>query len=150
MVGAGFAFAVLLVLSGAALAHDTRHVLVDAEGAVAVELYYTDTTLMRFAAIQVFAPDDPDQPFLFGRSDDNGRFAFLPDRPGVWRLRAEGEDGHVHTADIEVGAAATVPSQRLSGWPRLLLWASLTLNLFLAALWLKGRKRADAPGTQPQ
>lgn len=127
--------AALLLSSGAASAHALSH-KVQSEGAsVAVLMSYTDGSIPRFSSIRVFSPADPKQPFQIGRSDDAGRFVFLPTMPGTWRVQFEddGEDGHKAEFPVEVGA---VSAAHLPGWQKWLLALSLVANILLGhQLW---------------
>ena len=123
----------VIVSVGMAHAHGTG-ARVLGNGAIAVELYYTDGEPMVFADVQVFGPGDTaDMPHVNGRADRLGRVTFLPDRDGDWRI--EGKDGEGHSIKTEVtvteGIAPRASSTSAGRWP---LWASLTLNLLAFSL----------------
>jgi nickel transport protein len=97
----------LLVLPAALLAstlhaHSLSH---EAQpgNAVIVELRYGDGSPFSYETAEVYRPAES-VPFLAGRTDANGRMAFVPDRSGDWRVRAFSEDGH--GGDFTVAAVA--------------------------------------------
>jgi hypothetical protein len=57
------------------------------------------------AEVRVFAPGDPNDPVLTGRTDAKGRFVFEADRDGFWSAEARGAD-QVARVMIRVGGAS--------------------------------------------
>ncbi len=84
------------------MAHGTHHMLLETK-AVALQFIYTGHSPMQFSSVQVFAPDRP-HPYQAGRTDESGRFAFVPGYPGVWRIEVDDGNGHRHRVTIEVDA----------------------------------------------
>ncbi len=110
-------------------------------GAQSVEFYYASREQMAYVAVRLFAPGDAAVPFVDGRADKLGRFAFLLSEPGAWTARAEDEEGHKVELTVqagEAGAAGGSPGGLLSPW-RVALWLSLSANLLAAAAWLRAR-----------
>ncbi|MFN4283162.1 MAG: hypothetical protein ACK4NA_11035 [Alphaproteobacteria bacterium] len=137
LVPAAFA----LGLAGEAAAHALSHKTHSEGAAIVLSMSYTDGSLPRFSSIRIFSPADPKQPFQIGRSDDAGRFVFLPTMPGAWRVQFEddGEDGHKAEFAVEVD---NVSAAHLPGWQRWLLALSLVLNALLGhQLWQFYRAR---------
>jgi nickel transport protein len=90
-----------ILLAGALNAHTLNH-SAQPGSAVIVELRYADGSPFSYESAEVYRPADT-VPFLAGRTDANGRLAFVPDRSGEWRVRAFSEDGH--GVDFTVAAA---------------------------------------------
>jgi nickel transport protein len=90
------------LLAGVLHAHSLSHTAGQGS-ALIVELRYADGSPFSYEAAEVYRPAES-SPFLAGRTDANGRLAFVPDRPGDWRIRAFSEDGH--GGDFTVAAAA--------------------------------------------
>jgi len=90
------------LLAGVLHAHSLSHTAGQGS-ALIVELRYADGSLFSYEAAEVYRPAES-VPFLVGHTDANGRLAFVPDRPGDWRIRAFSEDGH--GGDFTVAAAA--------------------------------------------
>lgn len=80
------------LLGGALHAHALNH-SVQPGSAVIVELRYGDGSPFSYESAEVYRPGEA-VPFLAGRTDANGRLAFVPDKAGDWRIRAFSEDGH--------------------------------------------------------
>lgn len=96
------------VVSGVAAAHGTHHVIMNDARAIVLEFLYTGPSPMLYSAVEVFAPDQDKRPYQTGRTDENGRFAFVPARPGTWRLKVDDGDGHRHQVSVEVAEEQVV------------------------------------------
>lgn len=61
------------------------------------------------ATVSIYAPNNPDEPWMTTTTDDEGRFAFLPDAniPGNWEVAIE-EEGHADYWTVPVGAQGVV------------------------------------------
>ncbi len=82
----------LAFLAGTLPAHQLNH-RAQTGNAVIVELRYGDGSPFSYESAEVYRPAES-IPFLAGRTDANGRLAFIPDRAGDWRIKAFSEDGH--------------------------------------------------------
>lgn len=109
------------VLLTAALAHGVVTSYVERLGIEIVARYDTGQP-MAGAQVAVYAPVDagypPNQAWLTGVCDDQGRFAFVPNAamPGVWsvRVRQAGHGDMLHItvdASNETGAAGTLAGE---------------------------------------
>ena len=63
------------------------------ETGILFEAEYDDGEPMSYAAVEVFIVNE-ELPFQTGRTDRNGRFLFLPDQPGDWKVVVKDEMGH--------------------------------------------------------
>ena len=95
----GLAFAGLIFLCGEAFAHGTgyRH---SALKAVALEFMYSTGEAMSYREARVFSPNDDKFAWQSGRTDERGRFAFVPNAAGMWRIIVRDEEGHQCEASI--------------------------------------------------
>ena len=108
-------------------------------GAQTVEIYYASGEPMAYATVRVFSPSDPTIPYIDGRADRLGRFAFLPSEPGAWSVQADDGDGHhlaITVAADENAPAAGAPVGLFSAW-RVALWLSFSVNAMLLATALR-------------
>jgi nickel transport protein len=110
--------------------------------AVILELRYADGSPFSYESAEVYRPAET-LPFLTGRTDANGRLAFVPDRSGDWRVRAFSEDGH--GGDFTVAAApdsgSSAPSAGLGTVGGLAVGLSVIFGIF--GIWsLFFRRRA--------
>ena len=82
-----------------AFAHGTDYRLIGTDTVVAAEFFYSDNTPMQYAEILVYSPKNEKAEYQNGRTDRNGRFAFLPETNGEWRIELNDGMGHaVHAA----------------------------------------------------
>ena len=90
-----------LLLTGEIFAHGTgyRHSQIEA---VALEFMYSTGETMSYREARVFSPNDEKFAYQSGRTDEKGRFAFVPDSPGKWRVIVRDEEGHQCTAEIVI------------------------------------------------
>lgn len=117
--------------------------------AVALEFVYSTGETMSYREARVFSPEDDKFAYQSGRTDGKGRFAFVPDVPGLWRVLVRDEEGHQCTAEIvisdEWSAASESESQGnstiLDGW-ELFLRALLGVSLIFNAAMIIRRKHA--------
>ena len=120
------------LLAGTLHAHALTHTA-QRGSAVVVELRYGDGSPFSYEAAEVFRPGET-VPFLAGRTDANGRLAFVPDRAGDWRVRAFSQDGHggeltvFASASVDAGEGARADSP--STLSRLAIGLSLLFGLF--------------------
>lgn len=100
---------------------------------------------------KVYSPSGGDNPFQLGQTDVHGRFSFVPDAPGLWRVVVKDGLGHVAEAAVEIddafisGAAGAKVAHSgptaISGIQKLsLALTGLALIITLAALVLTLRR----------
>ncbi|MCU0299967.1 MAG: DUF4198 domain-containing protein [Candidatus Nanopelagicales bacterium] len=122
-----------VLLAGTLHAHALSHTA-QSGSAVIVELRYGDGSPFSYESAEVYRPGEA-VPFLAGRTDANGRLAFVPDRAGDWRVRAFSEDGH--GGDFTVPAAGdpgtAAPAAGLGTVGGLAVGLSILFGLF--GLW---------------
>ncbi len=100
--------------------------------AVVVTLQYADGSPFAYELYEVLPPGET-LPFQTGRADALGRVAFLPDRPGEWRVKTSSEDGHGAELSIAVdtaGAAAASPRSLWERAGRLVAGVAILFGLF--------------------
>lgn len=144
--------ALLLVLAAPpAWAHGT---ILTANLTEGVELRATFDTgeAMAQAQVTVFAPSNPTQIWMHGTTDQDGRFAFVPDRdqPGTWTVQVR-QAGHGAIVNVTTGITGiaqptpTAPAQTLGQqllMIALVVWGALGTALFFHRR--KGVKNASA------
>jgi nickel transport protein len=143
-----------------AFAHQTLHE-VRRDRAIAVHVFESDGAPVASATWEAWSPGDQGRPWAQGRTDASGWLAFVPDRPGTWRVRVIEAAGHGIDVGVEVAAAtasgaapgpssaASPPADRpaspgVSYLVRLVLGLAVLCAVF-TALVLARRKR-DARG----
>jgi nickel transport protein len=101
--------AALSLAAGPAAAHETLHE-VQRGTAVAVRTYESDGDPVAWTAYEVYSPAEPKTPWQSGRTDRAGWLAFVPDRPGRWRVRVIEATGHGLDIGVEVEARPAAPA----------------------------------------
>lgn len=109
-------FPVGLVLAhGANITYTTKAVAVRV-----IEIVATFDTgePMRGAQVAIFAPDDPRTPWQTGFCDEQGQFAFTPDRSrvGVWEVQVR-QSGHGSVLYVTIGEPDNEPDHEANGHP---------------------------------
>jgi len=137
---AAFWVGALLAVPVALHAHELTH-SAQPGTAVIVEIRHGDGSPFSHQRAEVYRPGET-VPFLGGRTDANGRLAFVSDRAGEWRVRAFSEDGH--GGDFAVPASAADASATTTE-PGLLSHLAVGLSLLfgvfgLWSLFLRSRR----------
>ncbi len=134
-------FVLVLLYIHSAQAHELRHELSQSQ-AIVIRLTYADNTPFSFETYEIY-PEGSNLPTQVGRTDSAGRIAFLPDKPGRWRVKAQSEDGHGLEFAFATGASSgpMATGQSLyDRYGRILAGVALILGLFgLFNLYLKGK-----------
>ena len=106
-------FCALLLILGANRAQ--AHALYAAhtwQGSVAlVQFAYAGGEQPTYAKVEVYSPADSKVEFQNGRTDAQGRFAFMPDLPGQWRIIMADNMGHRVEHTVDVSADQTPASE---------------------------------------
>jgi nickel transport protein len=134
---------------------------VEERPAVVVRFAYTTGEPLSYAQAEVFSPKDDELEYQNGRLDAGGRFAFVPDGPGSWRVKVSDGMGHHSVRTIAVSAPAgpdqapdrapDQPLDRADGespvrGATVLLGLSLTANLWCLISAAIKRRRRPAKG----
>lgn len=124
----------LVFLAETASAHGTCGRLDEAHG-LQVQAAYDDGEPMSYAEVEIRAAEEGSA-FQTGRTDRNGMFLFLPDRPGKWRVTVNDGMGHqlvlakemagpespipVKKTDLQLSAAPPAKKMTTNHWPGIL------------------------------
>ncbi len=123
-------------------AHDLQYSVGDGQ-AVVVRLHYIDDKPFNFESYEVYRAGDK-LPYQVGRTDSQGRIAFLPDKPDKWRVKAISEDGHGLDFTLTTNAGAHIEQHAqpvYERYGRIIVGVAVILGLFgLVNLYLKRRK----------
>ncbi|HOT46131.1 MAG TPA: hypothetical protein PLM53_17850 [Spirochaetota bacterium] len=97
-------FIAAIVLAPAALlAHGITRTIEEGKSMV-VTAYYDDGKPISYASVKVFAPGKKETEYQNGRTDKNGRFAFVPSEAGDWLVRLDDGTGHGFEEHVKVDA----------------------------------------------
>ena len=132
----------LLCLARPATAHDLQY-SVSGNQAVVVKLFYVDNTPFTFEGYEIYRAGEK-LPYQVGRTDSQGRIAFLPDRAGDWRIRAISEDGHGLDFTVTTDASARVEASDKPAYERygrIVVGSAVIIGLFgFMSLYVKRKK----------
>ena len=109
----GAALAVPILFAGACFAHGVGY-RTPSFAPVALEFFYSTGEAMSYREAKVFSPSDEKYANQTGRTDAAGRFAFVPDVPGIWRVIVQDEEGHRAAAEIDVAESSLKASAKAS------------------------------------
>ena len=151
----------LMALPVSVFAHGTDYRLIGNNSVVAAEFFYSDKVPMQYAEVLVFSPENDTVEYQNGRTDQNGRFAFLAELPGNWQMKVNDGMGHAVHATVTVNpveAEQNTPAQandhqlntatekkdtlfaNVSMSIKLFFGLSILLNLFLGMyVWKRNR-----------
>ncbi|MGB4468330.1 MAG: hypothetical protein WBH99_12425 [Azovibrio sp.] len=136
-----------LTLASRVAAHEI-HLQVSPAPASLIQLQYADGQPFAFEAYELY-PGNADSPAQVGRTDAQGRVAFLPGDTREWRLKAHTADGHGVDQRFQVApadsTATTGPAPGLDHFSRLILGFSLILGGFGLYQFFACRKKKTRP-----
>lgn len=92
-----------LINPGDLLAHGITRTIEQGKSMVVTALY-DDGEPISYASVKVFAPGKGDVEYQNGRTDKNGRFAFVPSEAGDWMVRLDDGNGHGFEEQVSVDA----------------------------------------------
>ena len=105
---------------------------------IALEFFYSTGEKMSYREARVFSPKDSKFAAQTGRTDEQGRFAFIPDTSGEWRVIVRDEEGHQCEAKITVSEnlSASVHDESVNDlWLRAILGVSILFNVAMIIRW---------------
>jgi nickel transport protein len=87
-----------------------------------VEAIYSSGQPMASAQVVVYSPDNPNEPWITGQTNQQGKFEFSPDTPGNWEVVIR-QAGHGTTVNVPVEAQAIaqiddIPTETLTEAPQ--------------------------------
>jgi nickel transport protein len=112
---------------------------------IAVKIFYTAGDPASHSGYEIYGPSD-DIPYQTGRTDKNGFLAFVPDRPGTWKIKVLGESAHgFHgvTTEIQVDKALDLKSFNkplVATSVKLITGISIIIGLFGVYALFRARK----------
>ncbi len=139
-----FIAAAIMLLPGGLLAHGITRTIEQGKSMVVTALY-DDGEPISYASVKVFAPGKKDVEFQNGRTDKNGRFAFVPTEAGDWLVRLDDGTGHgfeEHVkVDADMGGKASSPVLVKLG-QKVIVFLLLAWGGIMTALYVRKGKAA--------
>jgi len=109
-----YLWVIILTTSGIAYAHGVFHQITKTE-AVLITAAYDDGEPMSYADVKIYSPASEKIEHQNGRTDKNGRFAFVPDLSGEWKITIDGGMGHVINTTFAVDEALAMVRKEETG-----------------------------------
>ncbi len=138
----------ILYSGNVAWAHGVSYEMVENSAAVTFKSGFSNGSPIAYGEVLIYAPDNADIEFQNGRTDRNGIFSFLPDKPGIWKIEVDGGLGHklIFTVNVAESEKKDLTAQTIkdplqaSMSIKVLLGISLIFNLCLAASYIRKKK----------
>jgi nickel transport protein len=134
----------LLVVNSPVYAHTINYDI--QQKGIAVRIFYAADDPASYSQYEVYGPGDS-EPHQTGRTDKNGFVAFVPDRPGIWKVKVLGESSHgFHGVTTEVKVDETLNLKSFSRplaatYTKLIIGVSLIFGIFGLYSLIRSRKR---------
>ena len=109
--------------------------------AVSLEFFYSTGEKMSYREAKVYSPSDDKFAVQTGRTDEQGRFAFIPDVPGEWRVIVCDEEGHQCNATVSISETLRAEVHEDSSenlLVRAILGVSIIFNIAMFIRWRSG------------
>lgn len=124
----------------------TIHYEVQPKG-ISAKIFYTQSDPASYSEYEIYGPGDT-EPYQIGRTNRAGFLSFLPDRPGLWKIKILGESSHgFHgiTIEIKVDKAFDLESFEkplVAKYTKVIVGISVIFGLFgIISLYLSRRKK---------
>jgi nickel transport protein len=120
---------------------------IDAHPSVALRFNYASGEPLTYAMVTIYAPGEKEVEYQNGRTDAEGRFAFVPPRPGTWIVHCSDGMGHLVNKQIIIDDTIQVQDDReivqtpLSKALTALLGVSLIIHCVCLIRWFRFRKK---------
>lgn len=106
-------FAILfLLLTSFVYAHDI-HYSINQGKAYIVQVYYADGTKFSYESYEINEPLQHKTAFAVGRTDVEGRIAFVPNKAGKWLIKVFSDDGHGANIELNVDDSMVMKEREL-------------------------------------
>ena len=142
--------AVLLVsLCSSSYAHGTGY-RQSSMNSIALEFSYSTGEAMSYREARVFSPNDTQYAYQSGRTDESGRFSFIPNVKGEWHVIVRDEEGHQCEAKLDITdefisgteTASSSPSNGIFTETELIMRAVLGVSIIMNIALIIRRKHA--------
>ncbi|MCU0589825.1 MAG: DUF4198 domain-containing protein [Syntrophobacteraceae bacterium] len=119
--------------------------------AVVITAEYDDGEPMSYAEVRIHPPAEAKAAHQVGHMDRRGRFAFVPDAPGQWRITIDGGMGHLVEASVSVNEAHGLQGDPEGGrpssrWQGIAAGLGVIFGLSGILYSLRAGRRNRAPG----
>jgi nickel transport protein len=131
------------------LAHGVNYTI-NQTNALVIKVEYDDGEPMSYAEVKIFSPNDQKIEYQKGRTDKKGRFAFLPEKGGEWKVVVGDGMWHGVVANVSPGnmnvlagntpdAGSAVQSSGFRKWQKMVMALSIVWGFIGLAFYFHAR-----------
>jgi nickel transport protein len=112
---------------------------------VVITAEFDDGEPASYAQVKIYSPDGGQIEYQNGRTDKNGCFAFLPDRPGEWNITIVDGMGHRIQTEFVADEASEIRKKQDTGgpfpkWQGIVTGLGLILGISGFIMYFRARK----------
>ncbi len=124
----------------AAFAHGMNYTLLESPSVTAFQAQFSTGELMSYSPVTIIDPEGEE--YQSGLTDRRGRFAFMPEGRGEWRIAVDGGMGHRLTFALEVSnGTVEMMTTTAPQWLYALIGVSLIFNFGFGVAVIRANKK---------
>jgi len=135
-------FGIIFILGSTLFAHGVDYEII--KGGIGVQVQYDSGQPLAFCDFLVFSPRDAKTAYQQGLTDKYGRFLFIPDTTGNWRVEVDDGMGHGLVEMIPVSSEMTftkeMESKHLNRYQKILIGVSIIFGITGIGFYFAGKK----------
>ncbi len=134
-------YIIMLWGENSALAHGVEYEIRENKAAI-IKISYDDGEPMSYAEVKIFSPYNAGIEYQNGRTDSNGCFAFIPDKPGEWKVVVNDGMGHGISKKVTImeGLNVDIVNKGFYRWQKLITGISIIFGLTGLIFYIRVRK----------
>ncbi len=134
----------ILATSISLYAHGVSYKVI--RGGIGIQAQYDDGQPISYSSCKIFAPSDMKTPYQQGLTDKYGRFLFVPDSSGEWKIEVDDGMGHGLVKKIAITKDMTLMKglerKHLNRYQDILIGISIIFGITGIAFYFAGKKNA--------
>jgi len=138
----------ILILFGLQIriaAHGVDYTVI--RGGVGIQAKYDDGQPISYSDCKIFAPGDMKAPYQQGLTDKYGRFLFIPDTAGSWKIEVDDGMGHGLIEKISISSEMTLAEgleqKHLNRYQDILIGVSIIFGITGIAFYFAAKKKTE-------
>jgi len=141
-----FAYHVLIVIgvfltAGQLQAHGVDYEII--QGGIGIKALYDDGQPLSFSECKIYSPGNTESAYQQGLTDKYGRFLFVPDTSGIWKIEVDDGMGHglIQTISVtqDLTLAKGLEQKHLNRYQEVIIGISIIFGLTGIGYYLAGR-----------
>jgi len=127
------------------LAHGVDYEVI--QGGLGIKAEYDDGQPLAFCDVRIFSPKDAKTAYQQGLTDGYGRFLFVPDTSGNWKVEVDDGMGHGLIETIPISAEMTLTKglekKHLNRYQEIIIGVSIIFGLTGIGFYFAGKKNTE-------